>query len=422
MSQDKKRVLITGAAGFLGSHLCDRFLKEGYHVIGMDNLITGNINVFEAKGSNVPFYTWSNTYGAMQVAVSDNANPMNPISANLTYHGSSFRLDWSEYILAHTEADGVLYRVDQNPDALLELDDYDGYWDRCVAQTMIITLTNNGCYYVHLAPILSADASIDRASETVVRIMRNANAPFVRSTTHTNQYQWFEASNVTLEFLPSHIDGGSVSNFYYVWDQNSDTVPTTSSWSQVNYTRTFMFQSEGVYYFHICSEDLAGSLSETAHFRVNIGAEVDTDGDGLSDDNEVNVYGTDPAKADTDGDGLGDRDELDKYGTNPLNADSDNDGFKDGWEVNKGWKPSQNDDDVLIYIDNNASTFGYYTSNSVGDLSMGEMMVGVSNGSINVQLQMMQSTDLVTWTNVGSSITWSAPTTNKAFFRVRAQP
>ncbi|MEZ4952635.1 MAG: UDP-glucuronic acid decarboxylase family protein [Saprospiraceae bacterium] len=39
----KKRVLITGAAGFIGSHLCDRFLKEGFHVIGMDNLLTGNI-------------------------------------------------------------------------------------------------------------------------------------------------------------------------------------------------------------------------------------------------------------------------------------------------------------------------------------------------------------------------------------------
>ncbi len=38
-----KRVLITGAAGFLGSHLCDRFIKEGFHVIGMDNLITGEL-------------------------------------------------------------------------------------------------------------------------------------------------------------------------------------------------------------------------------------------------------------------------------------------------------------------------------------------------------------------------------------------
>ncbi|MFN0275076.1 MAG: UDP-glucuronic acid decarboxylase family protein, partial [Chitinophagales bacterium] len=38
-----KRVLITGGAGFLGSHLCDRFLQEGYHVIAMDNLITGSL-------------------------------------------------------------------------------------------------------------------------------------------------------------------------------------------------------------------------------------------------------------------------------------------------------------------------------------------------------------------------------------------
>lgn len=43
----KQRVLITGAAGFLGSHLCDRFIAEGYHVIGMDNLITGDLKNIE---------------------------------------------------------------------------------------------------------------------------------------------------------------------------------------------------------------------------------------------------------------------------------------------------------------------------------------------------------------------------------------
>jgi dTDP-glucose 4,6-dehydratase len=43
----KKRVLITGGAGFLGSHLCDRFIKEGYHVIAMDNLITGDLRNIE---------------------------------------------------------------------------------------------------------------------------------------------------------------------------------------------------------------------------------------------------------------------------------------------------------------------------------------------------------------------------------------
>jgi dTDP-glucose 4,6-dehydratase len=43
----RERVLITGAAGFLGSHLCDRFIREGYHVIGMDNLITGDLRNIE---------------------------------------------------------------------------------------------------------------------------------------------------------------------------------------------------------------------------------------------------------------------------------------------------------------------------------------------------------------------------------------
>jgi len=43
----QKRVLVTGAAGFLGSHLCDRFIKEGCHVIGMDNLITGDLKNIE---------------------------------------------------------------------------------------------------------------------------------------------------------------------------------------------------------------------------------------------------------------------------------------------------------------------------------------------------------------------------------------
>jgi dTDP-glucose 4,6-dehydratase len=42
-----KRILIAGAAGFLGSHLCDRFLAEGYYVVGMDNLLTGNIKNIE---------------------------------------------------------------------------------------------------------------------------------------------------------------------------------------------------------------------------------------------------------------------------------------------------------------------------------------------------------------------------------------
>jgi dTDP-glucose 4,6-dehydratase len=54
----RKRILITGAAGFLGSHLCDRFIKEGYHVIAMDNLITGDLKNIDhlMKLENFEFY------------------------------------------------------------------------------------------------------------------------------------------------------------------------------------------------------------------------------------------------------------------------------------------------------------------------------------------------------------------------------
>lgn len=49
------RILITGAAGFLGSHLCDRFLSEGHVVVGMDNLITGSVDNIAHLASNEDF-------------------------------------------------------------------------------------------------------------------------------------------------------------------------------------------------------------------------------------------------------------------------------------------------------------------------------------------------------------------------------
>lgn len=59
-----KRILITGAAGFLGSHLCDRFFKEGMDVIAMDNLITGNMknieHLFGKKGFEFHHHDVSN--------------------------------------------------------------------------------------------------------------------------------------------------------------------------------------------------------------------------------------------------------------------------------------------------------------------------------------------------------------------------
>ncbi len=66
---------------------------------------------------------------------------------------------------------------------------------------------------------------------------------------------------------------------------------------------------------------------------------VDSDGDGLTDYQEVHDYHTDPHKADTDGDGLTDGEEVKVWRTDPLKADTDGDGFSDGQEVKNGYNP-----------------------------------------------------------------------------------
>ena len=85
--------------------------------------------------------------------------------------------------------------------------------------------------------------------------------------------------------------------------------------------------------------DVAAALAEL------IGP-VDTDGDGLTDDDETNLHGTDPDDADSDDDGLSDGAEVNLHGTDPNDADSDADGLSDGDEVNvHGTDPLDPDSD-----------------------------------------------------------------------------
>ena len=91
--------------------------------------------------------------------------------------------------------------------------------------------------------------------------------------------------------------------------------------------------------------------------RININLEThDMDGDGLGDEEEVNVYGTNPNKADTDGDGLNDGEEIIYWGAswdsdidndgqiNLLDYDSDGDGYSDGFEIKRATDPSDPND------------------------------------------------------------------------------
>jgi hypothetical protein len=93
-------------------------------------------------------------------------------------------------------------------------------------------------------------------------------------------------------------------------------------------------------------------LAYTIPIPPPLPSSVDTDGDGILDNDELDVYGTDPDRTDTDGDGISDGEELEYWGIkwnldydgdemiNLLDPDSDNDGVSDGEEINGGYEPS----------------------------------------------------------------------------------
>jgi eukaryotic-like serine/threonine-protein kinase len=92
--------------------------------------------------------------------------------------------------------------------------------------------------------------------------------------------------------------------------------------------------------------------------------QADTDGDGLTDGQEVRIYNTNPLNPDTDNDGLLDGDEINLYGTDPLNRDTDGDGLGDARELERGTDPTLRDTDGDGIPDDrdtcqNATNLGY---------------------------------------------------------------
>ena len=91
-------------------------------------------------------------------------------------------------------------------------------------------------------------------------------------------------------------------------------------------------------------EDCTNAVDENCNGLVDLDDAVcweqDGDGDGLTDAEEIDTYGTNPFDADTDHDHLSDREELTVYNTNPLDDDTDGDGYHDGWEVEHNFDPA----------------------------------------------------------------------------------
>ncbi|MCF8038225.1 MAG: fibronectin type III domain-containing protein [Desulfohalobiaceae bacterium] len=99
----------------------------------------------------------------------------------------------------------------------------------------------------------------------------------------------------------------------------------------------------------------------------------DTDGDGLTDNEETDTYGTDPNNPDTDGDGLSDFEEVSTYSTDPLQADSDGDGVSDGDEVSQGSDPLYQDDGT----DNSSNGTAEVTVNQPSGYSVTDLQEGI---------------------------------------------
>jgi hypothetical protein len=129
----------------------------------------------------------------------------------------------------------------------------------------------------------------------------------------------------------------------------------------------------------------------------------DTDGDGLTDWEEVHLYGTNPVKADTDGDGLNDRIEIEVYFCDPTLKDTDGDGFDDLFEVNTGFDPSLNTStpDALSSI-RTAVEFRF-------------------NAATDVSYRIEVSTDLSEWNTIETDIIGESAVVTR-FYSIENQP
>jgi len=155
--------------------------------------------------------------------------------------------------------------------------------------------------------------------------------------------------------------GSHAANVTLAWDSNAEPdlagyivyygtasriYPNTVDVGKVNSFEVTGLTSGQTYYFAVTAYDSQRNESSYSNEITHAIAAVDTDGDGLSDQDEINIHGTDPNRADTDGDGLSDGAEITLYGTDPRSVDTDGDSLSDADEINDhGTNPNLSDSD-----------------------------------------------------------------------------
>jgi hypothetical protein len=128
----------------------------------------------------------------------------------------------------------------------------------------------------------------------------------------------------------------------------------------------------------------------------------DSDGDGLSDGQEVYLHGTDPNHPDTDGDGLSDGAEVLTHKSSPLLVDTDGDGLPDPLEVALsalGFDPAKDSSALIAMIARHAPSFGVYRRDQIGELVVNGVVLepAPDTGELVLSLQLWASEGLDDW-------------------------
>ena len=137
--------------------------------------------------------------------------------------------------------------------------------------------------------------------------------------------------------------------------------------------------------------DKDGLLDTDEYLAGTNPTKADTDGDGLTDAEEVKTHGTNPLSADSDGDGLGDKEEIQTHGTNPLSADSDGDGLSDPDEL-KG-KSGYVTDPLNADSDGDGMDDGYEVANKYNPLDSSDGLSDDDKDGIDLAHECLIGTD-----------------------------
>ena len=182
------------------------------------------------------------------------------------YHDCRVVTDWSSFIATNPSVDGLLYAFSTNPAQSIGYESL--FYERTQTSTTNM-FPNSGQWWIHAVPVIGSAIDTNRLSH--LRVMVDSNMPTVVSSTHADPTNWYAAVNVNLSWTPSHGDFGSIPRSFFEWDRNPSSVPTTGSPSSAAFVKTYFNQTNGTWYFHVRTQDRASSLSDTRHFRVNIG-------------------------------------------------------------------------------------------------------------------------------------------------------